>query len=57
MQKIVKNNLHRMTWYSGTCRITAMGLLYRLTLWSKIYIFLFLDLDHVRNNHTPSRIG
>jgi hypothetical protein len=23
-----------MTWYTGTCSIMAMGLLYRLTLWS-----------------------
>jgi hypothetical protein len=31
-----------MTWYIGMCEITTMGLLlYRLTLWSKSFNFMF----------------
>jgi len=34
-----------MTWYNGMCGITVMGLLYRLILWSKVYLYLYLALD------------
>jgi hypothetical protein len=34
--KYKQDKLHRKTWYIGTCRITAMGLLYMLTLWSNV---------------------
>jgi hypothetical protein len=31
-------NLHYMTWYTDTCGIIAMGLLYRLTLGSNVCV-------------------
>jgi hypothetical protein len=31
-----QDNLHRMTWYTGTCGIIALCLLYMLTLWSNM---------------------
>jgi hypothetical protein len=40
--KINEQYLHRMTWYTGTCGITVMGLHYTgLTLWSQRFTFMF----------------
>ena len=47
--KYRQDNLHRMTWYTGTCGIMAMGLLYMLVLWSMcvyymgLWIYWFCD--------------
>ena len=35
-EKYRQDNLHRMTWYIGTCGIMAMGLLYMLADCTKI---------------------
>jgi hypothetical protein len=35
--------LHRMTWYTSMHGITAMGLLYMLTLWSNVCVIWALD--------------
>jgi hypothetical protein len=42
--KYKQDNLHRMTWYTGTYGIMAMGLLYMLALLSKVCIVWALDL-------------
>ena len=41
--KYKQDNLHCMTWYTGTCSIVAMGLLYMLVLWSNVYVIWALD--------------
>jgi hypothetical protein len=33
--------LDRMSWYTDTCEIMSMALLYKLALWSKVYMFMF----------------
>jgi hypothetical protein len=44
---MVNIKLHHMTLYTGMYRITAMGLLYKLTIWSIVYLFLYLALDPI----------
>ena len=41
--KYRQDNLHHITWYTGTCNIMAMGLLYMLALWSNVQIIWALD--------------
>jgi hypothetical protein len=36
--KYKQDNLHRMTWYTDMCGIMAMGLLYKLILWSNVCV-------------------
>jgi hypothetical protein len=46
--KYRQDNLHHMTWYTGTYGIMAIGLLYMLDLWSNVCVIWALDLMVVR---------
>ena len=46
--KYRQDNLHSMIWYTGTCGIMAMSLLYMLALWLNVYVIWALDPMVVR---------
>jgi hypothetical protein len=52
--KYKQDNLYRMTWYTGTYSIMAMGLLYMLALWSNVCVIWALDPMVVHGWHSLS---
>jgi hypothetical protein len=47
--KYRQDNVHRMTWYTHTCDMMAIGLLYMLALLSNVCIIWALDLMVIRD--------